>query len=129
VDSGCGGNPRPARARASLPEPGPDADRGAEPAVDSRDRGRGVKAVAAYAGLSPRHYESGSIRWPSRIAKTGNSSLRAALYFPAISAMRYNPPLRRLAEWLRERGKSNLTIITAVVRKLLTLAYGVLKSG
>ncbi len=34
---------------------------------------RDVKAVAAYAGLSPRHYESGSIRRPSRIAKTGNA--------------------------------------------------------
>ena len=90
---------------------------------------RDVKAVAAYAGLSPRHYESGSIRWPSRIAKTGNASLRTALYFPAISAMRYNPPLRRFADRLRERRKSNMTIITAVMRKLLTLAYGVLKSG
>ncbi len=89
---------------------------------------RDVKAVAAYAGLSPRHHESGSIRWPSRIAKT-DASLRTALYFPAISAMRYNPPLRRFADRLRERGKSNMTIITAVMRKLLTLAYGVLKSG
>lgn len=86
---------------------------------------RDVKAVAAYAGLSPRHYESGSIRWPSRIAKTGNASLRTALYFP----MRYNPLLRRFANRLRERRKSNMTIITAVMRKLLTLAYGVLKSG
>ncbi|MFY9665499.1 MAG: IS110 family transposase [Candidatus Cybelea sp.] len=90
---------------------------------------RDVKAVAAYAGLSPRHYESGSIRRPSHIAKTGNGSLRTALYFPAISAMRYNPPLRRFAERLRERRKSNMTIITAVMRKLLTVAYGVLKSG
>lgn len=90
---------------------------------------RDVKAVAAYAGLSPRHYESGSIRWPSRIAKTGNASLRTALYFPAISAMRYNPVLRRFADRLRDRGKSNMTIIAAVMRKLLTLAYGVLKSG
>jgi transposase len=90
---------------------------------------RDVKAVAAYAGLSPRHYESGSVRRASRIAKAGNSSLRAALYFPAISAMRYNAPLRAFAERLRSRGKSNLTIITAVMRKLLTLAYGVLKSG
>lgn len=90
---------------------------------------RDVKAVAAYAGLSPRHYESGSIRWPSRIAKTGNASLRTALYFPAISAMRHNPLLRRFADRLRERRKSNMTIITAVMRKLLTLAYGVLKSG
>jgi hypothetical protein len=90
---------------------------------------RDVKAVAAYAGLSPRHYESRSIRRPSHIAKTGNGSLRTALYFPAICAMRYNPPLRRFAERLRERRKSNMTIITAVMRKLLTVAYGVLKSG
>jgi transposase len=90
---------------------------------------RNVKAVAAYAGLSPRHYESGSVRRPSRLAKTGNCNLRAALYFPAISAMRYNPLLRRFAERLRARHKSNLSIIAAVMRKLLTLAYGVLKSG
>ena len=43
--------------------------------------------------------------------------------------MRYNPLLRRFADRLRERGKPNMTIITAVMRKLLTLAYGVLKSG
>ena len=90
---------------------------------------RNVKAVAAYAGLSPRHYESGSIRRPSRIAKTGNGNLRTALYFPAISAMRFNPILRRFADRLRERRKSNMVIITAVMRKLLTLAYAVLKSG
>jgi transposase len=90
---------------------------------------RDVKAVAAYAGLSPRHYESGSLRRPSRIAKTGNANLRKALYFPAISAMRFNPVLRAFADRLRERRKSNLTIIAAAMRKLLTLAYGVLKSG
>jgi transposase len=43
--------------------------------------------------------------------------------------MRYNPPLRRFAERLRERRKSNMVIITAVMRKLLTVAFGVLKSG
>lgn len=90
---------------------------------------RDVKAVAAYAGLSPRHYESGTIRWPTRIAKTGNSGLRTALYFPAVSAMRHNPTLKIFADRLRARGKSNMTIIVAVMRKLLTLAYGVLKSG
>jgi phospholipase C len=35
----------------------------------------------------------------------------------------------RFAERLRERRKSNMAIITAVMRKLLTVAYGVLKSG
>jgi transposase len=90
---------------------------------------RSVKAVAAYAGLSPRHYEAGMTRWPSRIAKTGNANLRTALYYPAISAMRFNPKLQKFANRLRDRRKPNMTIIAAVMRKLLTLAYAVLKSG
>jgi hypothetical protein len=70
---------------------------------------RNVKAVAAYAGLSPRHHESGSIHWPSRIAKTGNANLRTALYFSALSAIRFNPLLRRFADRLRLRRKSSMT--------------------
>jgi transposase len=90
---------------------------------------RGVKAVAAFAGLSPRHYQSGSIEHRSRLSKTGNAHLRRALYFPAIAAIRYNPPIHALAERLRSRGKAKMTIVAAAMRKLLTLAYGVLKSG
>jgi len=91
---------------------------------------RGVKAVAAFAGLSPRHYQSGSIEYRSRLAKTGNAHLRRALYFPAITAIRHNPRIHEFAERLRARGdKSKMTVVAAAMRKLLTLAYGVLKSG
>ncbi len=90
---------------------------------------RGAKAVGAYAGLSPRHYESGNIRWPSRLSKSGNANLRKALYFPAVTAVRFNPVLKSLAERLRARGKSNMVIIAAAMGRLLVLAYGVLKSG
>ena len=90
---------------------------------------RNVKAVAAFAGLSPRHYESGSLKWRSRLVKTGNASLRQALYFPAIVAMRHNRQIRIFADRLRSRGKSNMTVIAAIMRKLLTHAYGILKSG
>ncbi len=89
---------------------------------------RDVKAVAAYAGLSPRHYQSGSIEHRSRLAKTGNAHLRRALYFPAISAMRFNPPIRAFAKRLSARGKTKMTVVAAAMRKLLALAYGVLKS-
>jgi transposase len=89
---------------------------------------RDVKAVAAYAGLSPRHYQSGSIEHRSRLAKTGNAHLRYALYFPALVAIRHNPAIRAFAERLRTRGKARMTIVAAAMRKLLTLAYGVLKS-
>jgi len=90
---------------------------------------RDVKAVAAFAGLSPRHYQSGSVERHSRLAKTGNTHLRRALYFPAISAMRFNPRIRVFAERLSARGMTKMAIIAAAMRKLLTLAYGVLKSG
>ena len=60
--------------------------------------------------------------------KRENANLRTALYFLAISAMRFNPILRPFADRLRERGKA-MTIVAAVMRKLLILAYGVLKSG
>jgi transposase len=61
------------------------------------DRFESAKAVAAYAGLSPRHRLSGtSIHGRSRLCKTGNSRLRKALYMPAIVALRFNPVLRVL---------------------------------
>jgi transposase len=84
---------------------------------------RDVKAVGAFAGLSPRHYQSGSIEYRSRLVKTGNAHLRRALYFPAITAMRHNPTIRAFAERLSGRGKAKMTVVAAVMRKLLALAY------
>ncbi len=46
-----------------------------------------------------------------------------------MSAMRFNPPIRAFAKRLSVRGKTEMTIVAAAMRKLLTLAYGVLKSG
>src|SRR5215831_4152822 len=48
-----------------------------------------ARPLAAYAGLTPRERTSGSsVHHPPRLAKTGNSRLRRALYLPAIVAMR-----------------------------------------
>jgi transposase len=67
-----------------------------------------ARQVAAYAGLTPRERTSGtSVRRPARLAKTGNSRVRRALYLPAIVAMRHNPVGRAFAERLRARGKTS----------------------
>jgi len=85
--------------------------------------------VAAYAGLIPREHTSGSsVHKKSRLAKMGNRHLRTAFYMPALSAKRYNPILRALVDRLTERGKSKMAILGAVMRKLLHLAFGVLKT-
>jgi len=89
-----------------------------------------ARQLAAFAGLVPRLHESGSsIRRRARLSKTGAPRLRKALYFPAIVAIKHNPQIRALGERLKERGKCPMQIIGAAMRKLVHIAYGVLKGG
>ena len=89
-----------------------------------------ARQLAAFAGLVPRLHESGSsVRGKARLSKMGAGSLRKALYFPAIAAIKYNPYIKALSARLKERGKCPMQIIGAAMRKLLHIAYGVLKSG
>jgi hypothetical protein len=60
---------------------------------------------------------------------TGSSRLRKALYFPAIAAQQHNPLIRPLCLRLHEQGKCQLFILCAAMRKLLHLAFGVIKSN
>jgi len=86
--------------------------------------------LAAYAGVTPRQFHSGtSVHRPTHISKCGNARLRAALYFPAMVALRHNPLVRALGERLKATGHSGKSIVVAAMRKLLHLVYGVLKSG
>ena len=91
---------------------------------------RSARQAAAFAGLVPRGRQSGgSIRGRVRLSKIGNARLRKALYFPAITALRCSPFFQQWAEGLRQRGKSKMAVVGAAMRKLLHLAYGVLKTG
>jgi transposase len=91
---------------------------------------RSARQVAAFAGLVPRERQSGSsVRGRVRLSKIGNARLRRALYFPAVTALRCSPFFQRWAEGLRQRGKSKMAVIGAAMRKLVHLAYGVLKTG
>lgn len=91
---------------------------------------RSARQVAAFAGLVPRERQSGSsVRGRVRLSKIGNARLRKALYFPAITALRCSPFFQQWAEGLRQRGKSKMAVIGAAMRKLVHLAYGVLKTG
>lgn len=96
------------------------------PAQRLRDR----KAAAAYAGLTPGERQSGtSVRGKSRICKTGNASLRRDLYMPAMVAIRFNPILSAFAQRLRESGKPAKVIIAAVMRKLVVLAFVLIRAA
>lgn len=86
-------------------------------------------AAAADAGLSPAHHESGAtVRHRPKLSKVGKASVRGVLYWPAISAIRYNPVVKQLAQRLEAKGKPKMLIIAAAMRKLVHLAFGVLKN-
>lgn len=92
------------------------------------DQYESAKAVAADAGLTPSHYESGtSVRRRPRMSKMGKAGIRAALYWPAITAMTRCPAIKAFADGLAARGKPKKVIIGAVMRKLVHICYGVLK--
>jgi len=88
-----------------------------------------ARQLAAYAGLTPSERTSGtSVKGKTRLSCTGNVRLRKALYTPAVVAMRYNPLLKAMSERLLGRGKVKMQVIGALMRKLVHLAFGILKS-
>jgi transposase len=90
----------------------------------------GARQLAAYAGVTPRNFLSGtSVHKKSRLSKMGNSQLRKALYMPAIVAQTYNPIIRTFCQRLLKSGLRPMEVIGAAMHKLLHLIYGILKSG
>ena len=86
--------------------------------------------AAAFAGLVPRQHVSGSsVRGRFTLCKMGRSRLRKALFFPAMVALQHNPLVRAMGERLTTAGKSKMLIVGAAMRKLIHLAFGVLKTG
>lgn len=86
--------------------------------------------LVAFAGLNPRQHRSGSsVKGHSRISKVGSSAIRAALFMPAVCAKNTNPVMQPLVQRLTQRGHCKMSIVVAVMRKLLHLIFAILKSG
>ncbi|AYC31477.1 IS110 family transposase [Pseudomonas cavernae] len=90
---------------------------------------KNARAITAFAGLNPKLQESGQHKGRVRISRVGSARLRTGLYMPAVVSLSHNPAIKALAQRLRARGKAGKQIVCAAMRKLLHIAYGVLKSG
>lgn len=91
---------------------------------------KNAKQLAAFVGLNPKQRQSGtSVSGRTRLSKIGNSNLRKAFYMPAIVAKKHNPIMKKFSDHLEKVGKPRMLIIGAVMRKLVHIIYGVLKSG
>lgn len=116
----------------SIPAMGPLTARVLLSALDDARRFDDQKAVANYGALAPTIYQSGAVRQLGRINRDGRGEVRRVLLQCAHTVARMKShgakPLQQFfARIARRRGKK--IAVVALARKLLTTAYGVLKSG
>ena len=86
--------------------------------------------LVSYAGYDVVERQSGtSLLGKTRISKKGNSHIRKALFFPAMSAAMHDPKMKNLYERIEEKNpKVKMIGAVAVQRKLLVLVYTIYKT-
>lgn len=92
------------------------------------NRFKTARELAAFLGLTPCHESSGTMRKRGHIPDNCNRRLRARFYFPAVSAMTHDPNMKALYQGLIGRGSTEKQAITAVMRKLVQTAFGVVNN-
>jgi transposase len=91
------------------------------------------RQVAAYAGLTPSPWSSGTLQKEQGISKAGNPRLRRTMVELAWLWLRYQPG-SRLSAWFRERvgdgkGRIKRIAIVALARKLLVALWRYIETG
>lgn len=86
------------------------------------------KKIAALVGIAPLNRDSGKYRG-RRIIWGGRSPIRVVLYMAARAAIRFNPVIRDFADRLKKAGKPYKVVVTACMRKLLTILNTMVKNG
>jgi transposase len=91
------------------------------------------RQLAAYAGLAPTPWQSGSIRQEQGVSKAGNARLRTTMVELSWLWIRYQPG-SALARWFEERvqhngGRRRKPTIVALARKLLVALWKYATAG
>jgi transposase len=100
-------------------------------AVDEITRFESKKSLAKYGALTPRIYQSGNVTRLGRISRDGRHEIRRVLLQCSHKVARMKSyearPLKEFFDRIKKRRGKKIAVI-ALARKLLTIAYGVLKS-
>lgn len=90
------------------------------------------RQVAAYAGLAPTPWKSGSVDREQGVSKSGNPRLRTTMLQLAWLWLRHQPD-SALSRWFHQRvgmnGRIRKTMITALARKLLVALWKYATAG
>ncbi len=86
------------------------------------------RQIASLVGLAPMNRDSGTFRG-RRMITGGRALIRAGLYMPILSAVRYNPKIKTFYNRLIAAGKLEKVAITACMRKLLTMLNAIVREN
>ena len=90
---------------------------------------RNKRQLTSYAGLDIKEKQSGtSIKGKPRISKKGNRSLRKAMHFPALVAVKWDENFRELYARIVSKHGIKMKALVAVQRKLLEMIFIVFKN-
>ncbi len=85
--------------------------------------------ITALAGLDPIRKESGtSVNKRRKISKSGNKMFRKILYFPMLTAIRYNKKIKKFYDRLVENHKPKKLALIAAMRKMILIAHAIYKN-
>ena len=87
-----------------------------------------AKQLAAYCGLSPKQHQSGKYAGKTKLSKYGDARLRKTLYMPALVVKQHNKAFQPFCQRLEKNGLTKKAITGAVMRKLVHIIYGMLKT-
>ncbi len=114
------------RRLLSIPGIGPKTAAALIVITGNFERFDSAKKLIAYAGLSPRLFQSGtSVKGKARICKMGQGHIRKLLYICSLSAKNANVYCRQLYERLRAKGKHDRVIKIAIAAKLMRQAFAI----
>lgn len=87
--------------------------------------------LVSYVGYDVVERQSGSsLKGRTRISKKGNSHIRKALFFPALTAAQHDPKMKSLYERILEKNpKVKMIGAVAVQKKLLVIIYTLYKNN
>ena len=89
---------------------------------------RNKKQVSSYAGLDVKEKQSGtSIKGKPRISKKGNRSLRRAMHFPALTAVKWDENFKEIYARMVSKHGIKMKALIAIQRKILELTYVLFK--
>lgn len=90
---------------------------------------RNKRQLTSYAGLDIKEKQSGtSIKGKPRISKKGNRSLRKAMHFPALVAVKWDENFRELYARIVSKKSIKMKALVAVQRKILEMIFIVFKN-